>query len=109
MGVDVDRVRVLAFAIAGAYGALGAVLLVPLISVDFQAGLGMTMRGFIAAAIAGMSPPLAILAGLGLGLAEALVTNYLGALAQDPILFLALIGVALWQGRKVRFGGSLRA
>ena len=56
-----------------------------------------------------MSPPLAIVAGLGLGLAEALVTTYLGALAQDPILFLALIGVALWQSRKVRFGGSLRA
>ncbi|HXP30537.1 MAG TPA: branched-chain amino acid ABC transporter permease [Stellaceae bacterium] len=109
MGVDVDRARALAFAIAGAYGALGAVLLVPLVSVDFQAGLGMTLRGFIAAAIAGMSPPLAIVAGLGLGLAEALVTTYLGALAQDPILFLALIGVALWQSRKVRFGGSLRA
>ncbi|HZT51154.1 MAG TPA: branched-chain amino acid ABC transporter permease [Stellaceae bacterium] len=109
MGVDVDRARTIAFAVAGAYGALGALLLVPLISVDFQSGLGMTMRGFIAAALGGMSPLPVILCGLGLGLAEALVNTYVGALAQDPIVFLALIAVALWQSRRVRFGGSLRA
>ena len=56
MGVNVDRARILAFGIAGAYGAIGAVLLVPLVSVDFHTGLDMTMRGFIAAALAGMSP-----------------------------------------------------
>ena len=84
-------------------------LLVPLVSVDYQAGLSMTLRGFIAAALAGMSAPRAILAGFALGLAESLVTSQFGALAQDPIVFLLLIGVALWQSRKVRFGGSLRA
>jgi branched-subunit amino acid ABC-type transport system permease component len=109
MGVNVDRARSIAFAVAGAYGALGALLLVPLISVDFQSGLGMTMRGFIAAALGGMSPLLAIVCGLCLGLAEALVSTYVGALAQDPIVFLALIGVALWQSRRIRFGGGLRA
>ena len=109
MGVNVDFARALAFAIAGAYGALGALLLVPMVSVDFQSGLAMTMRGFIAAALGGMSPILAIACGLGLGLAEAFVTTYWGALAKDPIVFLALIGLALWQSRHIRFGGSLRA
>lgn len=109
MGVNVDFARSLAFAIAGAYGALGALLLVPMVSVDFQTGLGMTMRGFIAAALAGMSPLLAIACGLFLGLAEAFVTTYWDALAKDPIVFLALIGIALWQSRNIRFGGSLRA
>lgn len=109
MGVNVDFARTLAFAIAGAYGALGALLLVPMVSVDFQAGLGMTMRGFIAAALGGMFPVPAILCGLFLGLAEAFVTTYWDALAQDPVVFLALIGIALWQSRHIRFGGSLRA
>jgi branched-chain amino acid transport system permease protein len=109
LGVDVNRARALAFGIAGALGGLGAVLLVPLVSVDYQTGLGMTLRGFIAAALAGMEPLRAIVAGFGLGLAEALVTNYAGALAQDPIVFLALIGVAVWQSRKVVFGGVGRA
>lgn len=109
LGVNVDRARSLAFGIAGALGGLSAVLLVPLVSVDYQAGLGMTLRGFIAAALGGMAPSMAILAGLALGLSEALVTNYAGALAQDPIVFLALIGVAVWQSRKIVFGGTGRA
>jgi branched-chain amino acid transport system permease protein len=109
MGINVDFARSLAFAIAGAYGALGALLLVPLVSVDFQAGLGMTLRGFIAAALGGMSPLLGIVCGLVLGLAEGLVTVYWGALAKDPVVFLALIGLALWQSRNIRFGGSRRA
>jgi len=37
------------------------------------------------------------------------VTTYFGALAQDPIVFVVLIAVALWQSRHVRFGGSVRA
>jgi branched-subunit amino acid ABC-type transport system permease component len=69
----------------------------------------MTLRGFIAAALAGMSPRLVIVTALGLGLAEALVNTYFGALAQDPIVFLALIGVALWQSRHICFGGGARA
>jgi branched-subunit amino acid ABC-type transport system permease component len=109
MGVNVNFARALAFAIAGAYGALGALLLIPMVSVDFQSGLAMTMRGFIAAALGGMSPVLAIACGLFLGLAEAFVTTYWGALAKDPVVFLALIGIALWQSRHIRFGGSLRA
>src|SRR5882757_2031601 len=109
LGVNVDRARALAFGIAGALGGLSAILLVPLVSVDYQAGLGMTLRGFIAAALAGMAPSLAVLAGLGLGLSEALVTNYGGALLQDPIVFLALIGIAVWQSRNIAFGGTGRA
>ena len=109
MGVNVDRARLLAFAIAGAYGAIGAVLLVPLVSVDFHAGLDMTLRGFIAAALGGMLPLWAIVCSILLGLGEAFVTTYFDALAKDPIVFLMLIGVAVWRSRKIRFGGGLRA
>jgi branched-chain amino acid transport system permease protein len=109
LGVDVARAQSLAFGIAGALAGLGAVLLVPLVSVDYQAGLGMTLRGFIAAALVGMSPRLAVISGFGLGLAEALVTNYAGALAQDPIVFMALIAIALLQSRNFIFGGAARA
>src|SRR5271155_291177 len=109
LGINVGASRTIAFAIAGCLGGLSAALLVPLVSVDYQAGLGMTLRGFIAASLGGMSPLSGIFGGLGLGLAEALVTTYFGALAQDPVIFLVLIAVALWQSRNVQFGGSLRA
>jgi branched-subunit amino acid ABC-type transport system permease component len=109
LGVDVGRMRLLAYALGGALSGLAAVLLVPLISIDFQSGLGMTLRGFIAAAIAGMSPVGTIASGLVLGMFEALVGSYLGALLQDPIIFLVLIAVAIWQSRSIRFGGRQRA
>jgi branched-chain amino acid transport system permease protein len=69
----------------------------------------MTLRGFIAAAISGMSPVLAIFAGFLLGLFEAGVGAYFGALYQDPVMFGILIVVALWQSRAIRFGGVRRA
>ena len=109
LGIDTDRMRLIASAIAGLLGGLAAVLLVPLTSIDYQAGLGMTLRGIIAAALAGMSPALAVVGGLSLGLSEAFVTTYFGALAQDPVIFAILIGIAVWQTRKIRFGGSQRA
>ncbi|MDB5873262.1 MAG: branched-chain amino acid transporter permease, partial [Ramlibacter sp.] len=109
LGVNVGLARSVAFGIAGLLGGLAAVLLVPLTSVDFQAGLAMTLRGFIAAALAGMVPSRGVPAGLCLGLFEAFVSTYVDALAQDPIVFLVLIGIALWQSRKIRHGGGLRA
>jgi branched-chain amino acid transport system permease protein len=50
-----------------------------------------------------------LFSGLGLGLFEAMVGAYLGALYQDPVIFCVLILVALWQSRNIRFGGSRRA
>ena len=109
LGVDVEKARLMAYAIGGLLGALAGVLLIPLIAVDFQSGLAMTMRGFIAAAIAGMSPVGVLASGLGLGLFESMIGAYLGALFQDPVMFCVLILVALWQSRKIRFGGGRRA
>jgi branched-chain amino acid transport system permease protein len=109
LGVDVGRARLLAYALGGALSGLAAALLVPLISIDFQSGLGMTLRGFIAAATAGMSPVGTIASGFVLGMFEALVGSYLGALLQDPVIFFVLIAVAIWQSRRIRFGGRQRA
>ncbi len=109
MGVNVHLARLVAYSIAGFLGALAAILLVPLISIDYQSGLGMTLRGFIAAAISGMSPFGTILNGLLLGVFEQMVGAWLGALFQDPVIFAILIGVALWRSQFIRFGGSKRA
>jgi branched-chain amino acid transport system permease protein len=109
LGINVDRARFIAYVISGLLGALAAILLVPLIAIDFQSGLAMTLRGFIAAAISGMSPAGVVASGLGLGLFESLTGAYLGALSQDPVVFFVLILVALWRSRRIRFGGGLRA
>jgi branched-chain amino acid transport system permease protein len=109
LGVNVERARLAAYGIGALLGALAGGLLIPLIAVDFQSGLAMTLRGFIAAAISGMSPIGVVFSGLGLGLFESWVGAYLGALYQDPVMFGLLIAVALWQSRHIRFGGTRRA
>lgn len=50
-----------------------------------------------------------IVSGLGLGLFESMIGAYLGALFQDPVMFCVLIFIALWQSRKIRYGGGKRA
>src|SRR5205814_1775778 len=72
LGVNVERARLTAYGIGALLGALAGVLLIPLTAVDFQSGLAMTLRGFIAAAISGMSPIGVVLSGLGLGLFESM-------------------------------------
>ena len=109
LGVNVERARLTAYGIGALLGALAGALLIPLIAVDFQSGLAMTLRGFIAAAISGMSPIGVVFSGLGLGLFESMVGAYLGALYQDPVMFGLLIAIALWQARNIRFGGTRRA
>jgi branched-chain amino acid transport system permease protein len=109
LGVNVNRARAVAYAISGVLGAVSAVLLVPLISIDYQSGLAMTIRGFIAASIAGMSPGRTVLSGLFLGIFESMVAVLFGALFQDPVIFGLLIAIAVWQSRKIRFGGGVRA
>lgn len=109
LGVNVERSRLIAFAISGFLGALAAILLIPLIAIDFQSGLAMTLRGIVASLIAGMSPVGVLASGLALGLFESMVGAYFGALFQDPVVFFVLILLALWQSRKIRFGGGSRA
>jgi len=108
-GVNVERVRLFAFVLSGALAALTAILLVPLTSIDAQAGLNMTMRGFIAAAVAGMSPLRTVVSGFALGIFESLVGAYLGTLQQDPVVFLVLVGTAVLASHHIRFGGGRRA
>ena len=69
----------------------------------------MTLRGFVAAAIGGMMPTRVVVSGFLLGIFEAAIGSYLGALYQDPVMFGILIVVAVWQSRMIRFGGARRA
>ena len=96
MGIPVERMVALSFALSAMLGAIGGVVFTPLISTQFDAGLAFTLKGFAAAIIGGLGNVKgAIFGGLMLGILEALSTAFVSSLYADAItygfLFLILI------------------
>jgi branched-chain amino acid transport system permease protein len=92
MGIDIDRVIVFAFvlagALAGAAGVMFALRAPASVTIGFVAGL----KGFTAAVIGGIgSIPGAMAGGLILGLAEAYTQGYISTRWSDLAVFVILI------------------
>lgn len=111
LGINVGRMRMISFGVAAVLGGVSALLVVPLGSVTYDAGLPLVLRGFIAAAVGAMLwPGRAAVAGLGLGVLEALVASYWSPLLRTPIVFGVVFTLVVYLlSRNVRFGGVVRA
>ncbi|MGH8973888.1 MAG: branched-chain amino acid ABC transporter permease [Acidimicrobiia bacterium] len=76
MGIDVVRLDLATWTLAGALAGTAAVLVAPLVGFDIFFMTLLAIRGFAAALLAGLTNVAgALVAGLGLGLAEAAVTR----------------------------------
>tara|TARA_R110002020_G_scaffold184947_2_gene382340 strand:- start:53964 stop:54836 length:873 start_codon:yes stop_codon:yes gene_type:complete len=96
MGINVNRVMVIAFAMAGALGAIGGVLIAPISLMHFEAGIMLGLKGFAAAILGGLgSFPGAIAGGLILGFGETLSAGYITSSYKDALAFLVIIVVLL--------------
>jgi branched-chain amino acid transport system permease protein len=93
MGINVERVVVLSFALAGATAGIAAVLQnLQFGSTWYYGGFSLGIKGLTAALLGGMgSVPGAIAGGIVLGLTESYGGAILGAEWQDVIAFGALI------------------
>jgi branched-chain amino acid transport system permease protein len=97
-GLDVARLGMLAFALAGALGGLAGVLIVPQQAVSFDSDAPLAVNGFAAAVFGGLtSIPLALAGGLALGVAEALTTGYLGGSYATEIALAVMLTVLIWR------------
>ena len=111
LGINVGALRQLSYGVAGLLGGVSALLLIPLGNLTYDAGLTMTLNGFVAAAFANMRHPgRALFAGLALGVGEGFVGSYVNPLFETPVVFgiFLIIGV-LYLSRQVRFGEVARA
>lgn len=75
LGINIDRLRLLLFGVAGMLGASLGVLAVPLFLVDYAVGLPLSLEAFIAAVLGGGLSPLGALGG---GLLVGLVDSFGG-------------------------------
>ena len=99
MGVNADRLTLIVFAVAGATGALAGAVITPIVLANWDAGFLYGLKGFIGAIMGGLrSPTIAVVAGLGVGVAESLAAGYLSSGWKDAIVYGLLLAYLLVRG-----------
>ncbi|HBY94303.1 MAG: branched-chain amino acid ABC transporter permease [Ardenticatenaceae bacterium] len=96
MGIKVERIAMLAFAVAGALGAIAGIVITPVGAATYDMGLLVGLKGFAAAIMGGLvSAPAAVAGGLLLGVLEALGAGLISSGFKDAIAFFVLLIVLL--------------
>ncbi|HEU4437756.1 MAG TPA: branched-chain amino acid ABC transporter permease [Methylomirabilota bacterium] len=98
MGIRVERMWLLSFALSGALGAAAGAVIAPITYATYDMGLLLGLKGFVAAVLAGLvSPAGAVGGGILLGLLESLSAGLLSSGYKDAVAFVVLILLLLAQ------------
>ena len=109
VGVNVGLVVTIAFVLAAALGAVGGLLLTPLAAISYNAGFLMSLKGFAAAVLGGMTSPLgAVAGGFIIGVVEAFASGYLSSGYKDSVALAALVLILIVRPEGL-FGRQVRA
>lgn len=108
MGIHTRRMALLAFGLSAAVTGIAGIVIAPSTFMTYDRGLILSLKGFVAAAVGGMSSPVAaVVGGLLLGVLEAFAAGLLSSGYKDAISFIVLFVVlairlgGLWQRRAV--------
>lgn len=92
MGIPTHSMRAIAFFVSAFTGAIAGVIIAPIAFVQYDSGIFLGIKGFVACIIGGFGNPIgAALGGLLLGLLEALATGYLSSGYKNAIAFVVLL------------------
>jgi len=109
MGINVNNMTVLAFALSAGMGALGGIVITPKTFMSYDAGAFLGLKGFVAAAAGGLeNETSAVVGGLVLGLLETLAAGLLSSGYKDAIAFIVLFFILFIQASGVLRRGSAR-
>ncbi len=108
-GINVPAMRSSTFAIGAFVGAVAGILVAPLTPVSYLLGLTLTLKGFAAAVLGGLTRPLgAILGGLVFGLVEAFAVLAFPSGYKDVIALTALIVLLIVRPRGLLPAAAVR-
>jgi branched-chain amino acid transport system permease protein len=106
VGIDTRLMVTIAFALAGALGAIAGVAVTPLTQTAFDVGAATGVKGFAAAVLGGLGNPIAAVGGgLVLGLIESLAAGYVSHVYKDGVALVVMLGVLFLRPQGL-FGGS---
>jgi branched-chain amino acid transport system permease protein len=98
MGIPLDRMYLLAFALSGALGAAAGAVIAPITYASYDMGLMLGLKGFVAAVLGGLVSPAATIAGgVLLGVVESLSAGLVSSAYKDAVAFVVLIAACLVQ------------
>jgi branched-chain amino acid transport system permease protein len=104
VGVDTRRYRRIIFVVTAILAAVFGIVESPITGFTFISGATISVTGFIAAAYGGFRKPgRALLAGLAIGILEALLGGYVSAEYSDTLLYAILAVLVLARPRAMGF------
>jgi len=103
VGINVRRMGLLAFAIAGGLGGLAGVVLTPLREVSYSSDVAFALYGFAAAVFGGLNSPWkTVIGGLVLGVVSLMVAGYVDASYQMAAALAAMLIVMVVRSGAMR-------
>ena len=92
IGIAVNRMTMLAFVLSGGIGAVAGIIITPITTMSYGAGVMLALKGFSAAILGGYgSMKGAVIGGLLLGTMESLGAGFISSAYKDAFAFLLLL------------------
>ncbi len=102
MGIRVNTMVLLSFAMSAALGAAAGIILTPLTMTSSDGGMLLAIKGFSAAMLGGMGSILgAMIGSLVFGFLESFGATFISSSAKDLVTFIVIIGVLLFLPRGI--------
>lgn len=97
MGINVNRIAMIAFMLAAALGGAAGILIGPITQVSPSMGMTLGLKGFAVAIVAGIGSGFGVVAtGIAYGILEKITEGYIGTAAREAIGFSVMIVLLLF-------------
>jgi branched-chain amino acid transport system permease protein len=94
MGINVDAMVTLSFALSALVGALGGAILAPITLTSYDVGILLGLKGFAACILGGLGNPFgAVAGGVILGVMESLSAGLISSGYKDAVAFIILLAL----------------
>ena len=98
VGMKVETMSLVGFLMSGALGALAGIVIAPIALTQYDAGLQLGIKGFVACIIGGFGGPVAAAIGeIVLGILEAFAAGYISSGYKNAIAFALLLGFLVFR------------
>lgn len=97
-GIEVSAMGTIAFVLSGILGAIAGIIVAPITLMQYDTGVAIGLKGFVACIIGGLGNPIgAMLGGLLLGVVEAFSAGFLSSGYKNAIAFVLMLAFLLFR------------